>query len=96
MTSCNGSSVSVDHDLECFGAISVSNQPDRHKNVLEGLPSELRIHLKITLRVARNFCGTKRVRFSLHRLTRVLRGRNQIDLILFDDPPREKTRIVWF
>ena len=85
----------VDDHLIRLRAVVVGEQPDRHEDVLEGLRRIVGVDLQVALRVARHLLrAQRRATLRVHRPARVLRGGDQIDLILLDHPARHVAGVV--
>ena len=62
--------------------------------MLERLPGVVRAHIEVTIRVARDLCGTHLAELGVHRVARGLGRSDEINLITLDDPAGDVAGIV--
>src|ERR1700687_4247546 len=92
----DGSGEAIHDCLKSLGAEVIAEQPYRRQNMLEGLTRIVGADIEIAVGVTRNLRDAHLTELRVHIVARGLRGRDQVDLISLDDPPRHIARVVGF
>src|ERR1700680_1546643 len=92
----DGSGEAIHDCLKSFGTEVIAEQPYRRQNMLEGLTRIVGANIEIAVGVTRNLGDTQLTALPVLVVPRGLRGRDEVDLISLDDPPRHIARVVGF